>query len=159
MSKIGGVPPPAVPPSQTTNANAKQSQNTKQNAPITTRQATKLDEEHDRFETRETGLASRLQAARGKSTKLQFQNVELADLVKTYAAVLKQNPNADRLKRAKLFAKAVLKRRKLSKLFSGTAESDLENLCDAIAEQLEASPVFGQLLDEVSQQSSQITTG
>ena len=53
-----------------------------------------------------------------------------------------------------LFAKAVLKKKKkLAKLLDSADEEEVEAFFGAIAEQLEGSPVFAQLLDDVSEES------
>ena len=78
--------------------------------------------------------------------------------MKTFAGVLRQNPNADRLKRAKLFAKAALKRKRLGKLLASEADDEFEELYEAIAEQIESSPLFAQLLDEISEESLKFPT-
>ena len=157
MTKVGGGPkPPVQVPihEQTGKAEAQ-------------KEAVKADAkgaqvQRDGFEASRSPLANHLQALqaqRGK-VKLQFSNAEMAELVKTFGAILKQNPQADRKKRAKLFAEALLKKKKkFKKFFSSAAEQDLENLFDAIAEQLESSPVFAQLVDNVSEESIKFAGG
>src|SRR5687767_12235254 len=71
----------------------------------------------DRFEAAapkiEKVLATSGQALTGK---IQFSNAELAQLAAAFAAILKQHPRADRKERARLFARAILKKKKLNKL-------------------------------------------
>src|SRR5688572_6456176 len=43
--------------------------------------------------------------------KLNFTSADLAVLAQQFANIVRQNPNADRAKRAKLFAKAILKKK------------------------------------------------
>ena len=94
----------------------------------------------------------KLQALAGKGAvgKVQFTNEDLAYLANTFAMIIKQNPNASRLKRARLFTKAILKRKRFRKVFAGVPESELEGMYDIIGEQLDSSPVFGQLVDDVT---------
>ena len=107
----------------------------------------------DKFE-RSMGaqLGNRLQALTGKTTaaKIQFSNEDIAYLANTFAAILSQNPQASRLKRARLFAKAILKRKRLRKAFAGVPEQEMEQMCDIIGDVLDSSPVFGQLVDNVT---------
>src|SRR5689334_20531625 len=85
------------------------------------------------------------QKAKTLAGKLQFTNEELAQLAATFAGLLKQNPRADRKQRAKLFAKAILQKKRIAKLFEDADEEDVEKLFEDIAEQLDGSPVFAQL--------------
>lgn len=95
------------------------------------------------LEARLAGLAKG-----GSATKIQFSNEDVAYLANTFAAILLKNPGADRLKRARLFSKTVLKR--LKKLFGQIPEAELEQMCDVIGDVLDSSPVFGQLVDNVT---------
>ena len=109
----------------------------------------------DRFEMG-SPLASKLSSIAGKAgspLKPQFSNEDIAELVKAFASVLLQTPNADRLKRARLFAHSVLKGKRLSKLFANAQEADLDEMFDLIAEQLEGSTFFAQLLDDVCEET------
>ena len=113
----------------------------------------------DKFErSMGTQLGSRLQALAGKATtaKIQFSNEDIAYLASTFAAILKQNPQATRLKRARLFAKAILKRKRLRKAFAGVPEQEMEQMCDTIGDVLDSSPVFGQLVDNVTDGASKL---
>lgn len=113
----------------------------------------------DKFE-RSVGaqLGNRLQALTGKTTaaKIQFSNEDIAYLASTFAAILTQNPSASRLKRARLFAKAILKRKRLRKAFAGVPEQEMEQMCDIIGDVLDSSPVFGQLVDNVTDGASKL---
>ena len=95
---------------------------------------------------------ARLQAIQSKTATLKvvFTDAEVAELVKIFAEMLAQNPHTERLKRAKLFARAVLKRKKLKKVFASLSEAEMEEMCDGIADVLDSSPVFGQLVDDVT---------
>lgn len=101
--------------------------------------------------------------------KLSFSNADLAVLAQQFAGIVRQNPNADRLKRAKLFAKVILKKKgapvrgKLAKLLDEENEElsdqdrkSLEEMYDMIAEQLDSTPVFAQLVDEVTESARKI---
>lgn len=153
MTRIGGGKPPSTPPTQATEQAGQKAQ-TQESAGA--KKGAAANKASDHFESVRPSLASRLQSLQGQKigAKLNFSNADMADLVRAFAGVLKQNPGADRLKRAKLFAKAVLKKKKkLSKLLDEADEADVEAFFGAIAEQLEGSPVFAQLLDDVSEES------
>ena len=154
MTRIGGgSKPPSTPPTQATEQAGQKAQAKEGQAAQKSDAAAKPG---DQFEAVRPSLASRLQSLQGQKlgAKLNFSNADLADLVRAFAGVLKQNPGADRLKRAKLFAKAVLKKKKkLRKLLDSADEEEVEAFFGAIAEQLEGSPVFAQLLDAVSEES------
>lgn len=117
-------------------------------------------QEPDKFEGRERAatappsapMDTRLQALAGKTAalKVQFTNVELAELASVFAQLLTQHPNANRLKRARLFTKAILKRKRLRRVFGSVPEAEMEQMCDEIADVLDSSPVFGQLVDDVT---------
>ena len=47
------------------------------------------------------------------AAKQNFTNEDLAMLAQTFGNIVRQNPNADRLKRAKLFSKAILKKKRV----------------------------------------------
>ena len=126
-----------------------QAQNTaEQTKEANTKEARKSQNQgvSDQFE-----LASKLNKLAGQKgvARTQFSNAEIAELVKTFAGVLKQNPTADRLKRARLFAASVRKGKKLKKLFGNVSDAELEEMFELIAEQLEGSPFFAQLLEDV----------
>lgn len=104
------------------------------------------------LQTRLQNLANRPQAA-----KLQFSSDDLAYLAQTFAALVQQNPGANRLKRARLFAKAILKRSRIRHMFAGVPDAEMEQMCDAIADVLDGSPVFGQLVDNVTEGTGKLS--
>src|SRR5690349_4682028 len=65
----------------------------------------------DRFEAAAPKIEKVL-ASSGKAItgKIQFSNEELAQLAAAFGAILKQYPRADRKERARLFARAILKK-------------------------------------------------
>jgi hypothetical protein len=101
-------------------------------------------------------IESRLQPLANKSqaAKVHFSSQDLEALANTFASILSENPQADRLKRARLFAAAILRRKRLKKLFAGVADQEMEQMCDIIGDVLDSSPVFGQLVDNVTQDAS-----
>ncbi|MCK5688547.1 hypothetical protein KAI87_04710 [Myxococcota bacterium] len=107
----------------------------------------------DRFERAGPVLAQRLEAMAGKKAlgKTQFTSAHLAQLASAFASQLKKNPNASRKERAKMFARAILKKTKFGKIFDEADEEDLEKAYEAIAQQLEGSPVLAQLVEEVTE--------
>ena len=118
----------------------------------------------DRFERQQTAITSaqlsnQLQAlaSRGAPGKVVFSNEDLAYLANTFAALIRQNPKANRAKRAKLFTKAILKRHgKLGKLLEKASEEEKEGLFGAIADALDQSPVFAQMVDHVTDEASKL---
>lgn len=90
---------------------------------------------------------------------IQFTNQHLAQVAMQFASMLRTNPNADRRARARMFAKAFLKNKKFGRIFDQADENDLENLYDQLAEQLDASPVFAQLVDEITEGARKINLG
>lgn len=102
-------------------------------------------------------MESRIQAAivgKTQAARLQFSNEDIAFLASTFAAILNQHPNADRLKRATLFSKAILKQKKFGRSFGAISEDKLEEMCEFIGELIEGSPVFGKLVDDVTEGAS-----
>jgi hypothetical protein len=106
-------------------------------------------------------IENRLQAfsaQKNTPVKLQFSNEDLAYLAQAFGSVLKQHPNTNRLKKAQLFAKEVLRRKKLAQLFSDVSEEHFEDICTLIGEQLENSPVFAQMVEDVATEALKVHT-
>jgi hypothetical protein len=127
----------------------------------------------DSFQKAEGVVASTLQQLSGPAlaNKLNFTNTDLALLAQAFALVLRKHPNADRKARSKLFAKAILKKKiggkqgRLARLLDEDNEDlderdrrALEELYEALAEQLESSPVFAQLVDEVTESARKLSS-
>ena len=121
----------------------------------------------DSFQRAGPALETKIQQLSSKAlaAKLNFTNEDLAMLARVFNDILRKNPSADRLKRAKLFAKAILKKKKgkLAKLFDEDNEDyteedrqSLEEMFEIIAEQLDSTPVFAQLIDEVTESARKI---
>ena len=114
----------------------------------------------DRFERAAPQIEKQLQMSGSAiAGKIQFSNAELAQVAATFAAILKQAPRADRKERARLFAKALLKKKKLNKLLEQAPEAEVEAMFEKIAEQLDSSPVFAQLVDDVTEGAKKINLG
>lgn len=100
-------------------------------------------------------LQARLQTTSPKTMaqvqKLQFTSDDLAYLAQTFSALVAQHPGLNRLRRAQMFARAILKRGRIRHMFLGISEADIEQMSDAIGDALEGSPLFGQLIDDVSE--------
>lgn len=119
---------------------------------------------HDRFERQQGGVAgsqlgNHLQALarHGAPAKVVFSNEDLAYLANTFAALIRQNPKASRAKRAKLFTKAILKgHKKLGKLLEKVPEDEAEELFASIADSLDGSPVFAQMVDNVTDEANKL---
>ncbi len=153
MVKIGGgpkVPGAAVPPTEN-----KASQD-RAAGQVAGRGKSGKPAATDKFEGAKGSLAARLgslSGARGPVLGGKLSSADLAQVIQTFAAVLRRNPKANRKERAKLFAKSLLKGKKLGKLFADASESDLDDMFEAIAEQLDGSPVIADLVDDVSEHS------
>jgi hypothetical protein len=120
----------------------------------------------DSFQRAGAQLQAKLESLSGPALaqRISFSNEQLAVLARTVAGIIQQNPGADRKDRAKLFAKAILKKKgmqkrgRLAHLLDDENEehSDqdrraLETLYEMVADQLDATPVFAQLVDEVTE--------
>lgn len=98
-------------------------------------------------------------ASRGMGGKIQFSSEDLAFLANTFAALLRQHPKASRSKRAKLFTKAILRRHKrLGKVMEKVPEKDAEALFDSIADALDSSPVFAQMIENVTEEAGKLNS-
>jgi len=151
MTRIGGGGPKPPPDSnKVVTQSQTPSEGSKEIAAKDAKKSGTSEKIADKFE-----LATKLSSLTGKKGmgKTQFSNAEIAELVKAFAGILKQNPTADRLKRARLFAASVLRGKKLKKLFGNIDEGELEEMFDLIAEQLEGSPFFAQLLEDVCEET------
>jgi hypothetical protein len=115
----------------------------------------------DSFERAAPQIEKQLQAMSGKAIagQIQFTSEQLAQIAAAFAGIVKQHPRADRKERARLFAKAILKHRRIGKLFESVDEEDLEDMFEDIAEQLDGSPVFAQLVDDVTEGARKISLG
>ena len=171
MSRIGGGGPPktgGIPPKQadadlqTKDGVQKFKQAAGKNVPQTV---------VDSFQRAQGTVASTLQQLSGPAlaNKLNFTNTDLALLAQAFALVLRKHPNASRRDRAKLFAKAILKKKvggkstPLGRLLDDENEDldeqdrkALETLYEMLAEQLDSTPVFAQLVDEVTESARKI---
>jgi hypothetical protein len=118
----------------------------------------------DRFERQATGgpasaLKTQLQTlVRGTASgRVQFSNEDLAYLANTFAALLRQHPKASRSKRARLFTKAILRgHKKLGRLLERVPEEEAEQMFEAIADALDGSPVFAQMIENVTEEAGKL---
>ncbi len=119
----------------------------------------------DSFERQQSGVASaqlgnHLQAlAKSHAAgKVAFTSEDMAYLANTFAALIRQNPKANRAKRAKLFAEAILGggRKRMSKLLKKLPREEAEKMYAQIAESLDQSPIFAQLVDNVTDEASKL---
>ena len=111
----------------------------------------------DSFEKAGVNLEKKLTSM---GPKIRFTNEDLAQLARLFSGVLMKNPSADRKKRAKLFAKTIIKNRRFGRIFDDVNEEDLERLEDMyemIAEQLDSSPRLAQLVEEVTEGARKFT--
>ncbi len=115
----------------------------------------------DSFERAAPQIEKQLQAISGKALagKIHFTSEHLAALAGAFAAIFKQHPRAGRKERARMFARAILKNKRMGKVFESADEKDLEKMFDTIAEQLDGSPVFAQLVDEVTEGARKMSLG
>lgn len=98
-------------------------------------------------------IETRLQstAGLGAAARRHFSSEDMASLAATLATIVSQFPAALRQQRAHLFARAILRRKRLRHLFSGLTEAEMETMCDVIGDVLDSSPLFGQLVDDVAE--------
>jgi hypothetical protein len=116
----------------------------------------------DRFEKAAPQITSKLEAMAGKKVTtpaLVFASEHLEEVAKAFAGMLRKNPGADRKTRARMFAKAILRSRKLGRIFDEADEEELETLYEEIAGQLDGSPVLAQLVDEVTEGARKLSLG
>lgn len=159
MSKIsGGGRPPGNTPPPPTDLNTKEGAQKFRQAAGKEKVPSKVV---DSFERAAPQLNQQLRAMASKVSRqqLQFNSQALAQLAGMFAAVMKQNPKADRKERARLFARTILEHQKMGKLLEGASEQDLEAMFDTIAQQLDSSPVLAQLVDEITESSRKINLG
>lgn len=126
----------------------------------------------DSFQRAGANIEAKLAGLSGTAlaATLKFTNEDLALLARIFAKVLHQHPDADRRLRAKLFAKTILtkktkggKKSKLSRLLDeddeDLEENDrqaLEELYEMLAEQLDSTPRFAALVEEVTESVKKI---
>ena len=166
MTRIGGggPPKPGITPPAEQQANLKSQQGVQQFKQAAGKEVPQ--KVVDSFQRAGSAIEAKLQnlSSAQLAQKLNFTNADLALMARTFATVLRENPNADRKERSRAFAKAILKqkglgkRSKLADLLDDENEehSDrdrqaLQELYDTIAEQLDATPVFAQLVEEVTE--------
>lgn len=115
----------------------------------------------DAFERATTLFEKQLQALSGPALarQLKFSSVQLAELAAAFGVVVKRYPRTTRKERAHQFAKSILSHKRIGKLFEDAKEEDLEQMFDAIATQLDDSPVFAQLIEDVTDGARKITLG
>ena len=166
MTRIGGGGPPrtgTVPPSEQP-ANLKTKEGVQKFKNAAGRHVP--SQVVDSFQRAGPAIAAKLHGLSGTALaqKLNFTNKDLAILARTFAGILRAHPNANRKERSKLFAKAILtnkgmgKRGKLADLLDDENEDytdddrrALEDLYAMLAEQLDSTPVFAQLVDDVTE--------
>lgn len=115
----------------------------------------------DKFERAAPQIERQIQSLSAKQLmgQIKFTSEHLAQLAGAFASILKQHPRADRKERAKLFARAIIKNKRIQKLFEDADEQEIENMFEKIAEQLDGSPVFAQLVDDVTEGAKKINLG
>ena len=115
----------------------------------------------DSFEHAASQLERKLQAISSKviAGQIKFTSEHFAELAAAFAAIVRRHPKAGRKERARLFARGILKHKRIGKLFEQASEDELEEMCDTIAAQLDGSPVFAQLVENVTEGARKITLG
>ena len=96
---------------------------------------------------------------KGVGPAIVFASEHMEAVAKAFAGMLRKAPGADRKKRARMFAKAILRSRKFGKIFDEADEEELETLYEQIAGQLDGSPVLAQLVDEVTEGARKMNLG
>lgn len=118
----------------------------------------------DRFEKQPSGPAGAQLgnpvpsvSPRAAPGKIAFTNEDLAYLANTFVSLIRQHPKANRSKRAKMFTKAILKgHKKLGKLFEKLPQEESEKLFDTIGDALDQSPIFAQMVENVTDEASKL---
>lgn len=106
----------------------------------------------DSFEKAGPQIESRLKTLATKGAgAVQFTNQDLAEIARMFAATLRQKPNASRKERAAFFARALVKNGRFGRVLDQASEQELEGMFELIAGQLDGSPVFAQLVDDVTE--------
>jgi hypothetical protein len=115
----------------------------------------------DSFERAAPELDKQLKALAGKALAgpIKFSSEQLAQIAAAFAGIIVQHPRADRKDRAHLFARAILKHKRIGQLFESADERELESMFETIAAQLDGSPVFAQLVEEVTEGVRKLTLG
>ena len=101
-------------------------------------------------------LQAQLQAIGAQTAwaKIHFSDEDLRLLAGTFASLIKGKRGASRKERARLFARAALKSKRLGKLLANLKDEELEKMCEAIGHQLDESPGFAQLVDDISEKAT-----
>lgn len=150
--RIGGGRPPQTPdigPPAEDKVEVKKTNNPATNAAAPEEEKAPVDQFERSVKAGAQLLGARLAGLEGKSsTKIRFSNEDLAYLASMFAAILVKNPAADRAERARLFTRAILNR--LKKLSRKMSDAELEDMCETIGDVLDSSPVFGQLVNNVT---------
>ena len=154
--RIGGNRPPPkapdLPRTQTDDTTEAKKTSTPQpplGAPLEDSSEVSVDQFERTVKAGTQTLAKNIVGLAAKSgIKDRFTNADLAYLASTFAAILLKNPGADRAQRARLFARAILDRKK--KWARKMTDKELEDMCENIGDVLDTTPVFGQLIDNVT---------
>jgi hypothetical protein len=86
----------------------------------------------------------------GRPPKFNFTNQDI-EYLNTFFAALREQPQASRKKRAQMLVSSILKNKHLAGLLANLSEPERESMCDAIAEALDTSPRYAQLVDRLSE--------
>ncbi len=151
MSKIGATPPkgPVTPSENAT-------------SPGTEVGKPRTEPRSDSFTTgaaaqsRSPAINTLAQQLHTAAPRLQFANADYAELARIFAGIISQNPGLERNERASRYARAILNRKRFKKLLGTMSEAEIGKLCDAIGDALSDSPVFGELIEEVSDGASKL---
>ncbi|MBN1960461.1 MAG: hypothetical protein JW841_05905 [Deltaproteobacteria bacterium] len=163
---VGGGQPPVIneetnrtpsTPQQSSESQAKATGKSNETAKTDSPNKTSVDS----FVRATTLFEKQLQSLSGKALarQIQFTSVQLAEIAAAFAVIMKRYPRASRKERARRFAKTILKHKRIGKLFEEAEEEELEKMFDAIAEQLDGSPMFAQLIEDVSEGASKMMLG
>ena len=113
----------------------------------------------DMFERRaalRAAVENRVQtvAQRPPVGRFVFSEKDLEYLANTFASTLREHPQAGRKERAQLLAAVILRRKRRGALLGGLTDPELDTMSREIADVLGESPVFGQLVDTITEATS-----
>jgi len=113
----------------------------------------KIDPVRGQLANQMQAIATKTVGANAAPNVTQFANEFFLEIAKILAVLVRNNPKASRKERARLFAKAILKksRGRFKNILDTADEKDLESMFDTIADQLDSSPVFAQMVDEATE--------
>ncbi len=156
MSQIGGPPPRKLPPAAGAREPERPAGAGKPTPAPLPAEATPIAD-GDHYERREA-LARAVEMRRpttsgAKSTggpRFVFSSEDM-EYLNAFFVALREQPQASRKRRAQMLVEAILKRKGLARLLAHVSGAEREAMAESIAEALDTSPRYAQLVDTVSE--------